>query len=392
MRWLSAVVVCQCLAATLSAQAPARAPVRPDPATLASASPALIDRLRGDAFAYFRFVNRPWTERVCEAFADVPNPPIVRLHGDAHVEQFAVTADAWGLDDCDDSTRGPTFVDIVRYLGSIDLATRQRGWQRDRDALWDRFFEGYRRGLVEPAYRAPEPDLVRELRFKAPRTRTAYLAWADSLMQPMEQATLESVVTAMKALDDLVRRERPNLAREYFTVVHAGWLRIGIGSSVTHKVLIRVQGPTVAPTDDVILEGKEVTNLSGVRCLESDVPPSAARVIDGTLQLGRLKHDILAVGPTQLMPVIADHASHSLEWWVSSWEPSYREVHLTDLRSSKDLGDIAFDSGVQLGAGKRMAVRDEALWSVRTLEARLRRETSALVEELLAGWRELGGR
>lgn len=359
---------------------------------LASASPELVDRLRRDAFAYFRFVNRPWTERVCEAFADVPNPPVVRLHGDAHVEQFAFTKDAWGLDDFDDSTRGPTFVDIVRYLGSIDLATRQRGWQRDRDALWGRFFEGYRRSLAEPAYRAPEPDLVRQLRSKAPLTRSAYLAWTDSLMQPMDQTTMKSVVTAMNALDALVRRARADLAPGYFTVVQAGWLRIGIGSSVTHKVLIRVHGPTSDPRDDVILEAKEATNLSGVRCLENDGTPSAARVINGTLQLGRLKHEILAVGPTDLIPAVADHANHSLEWWVSSWEPSYREVHLSDLRSSKDLGDIAFDSGVQLGAGKRLAVRDQALSSVQSLEARLRRETSAIVEELLAGWRELGGR
>jgi hypothetical protein len=45
---------------------------------------------------------------------------MVRLHGDAHIGQFAVTADEWGLGDFDDSTRGPAFVDIVRFLGSID--------------------------------------------------------------------------------------------------------------------------------------------------------------------------------------------------------------------------------------------------------------------------------
>ena len=79
---------------------------------------------------------------------------------------------------------------------------------------------------------------------------------------------------------------------------------------------------------------------------------------------------------------------------VSSWEPSYREVHLSDLRSVKDLGDIAFDSGVQLGAGeaKDAAVRQHALPALARLEDRLRKETSSIIEELLAGWRELGGR
>ena len=38
---------------------------------------------------------------------DLEGLPVVRLHGDAHVEQFAFTNDAWGLDDFDDSARGP---------------------------------------------------------------------------------------------------------------------------------------------------------------------------------------------------------------------------------------------------------------------------------------------
>ena len=91
-----------------------------------------LDRLRADPFAYSRFVNRPRTARVCEVFADVADAPIVRLHGDAHVEQFAFTRDAWGLGDFDDSARGPSFIDIVRFLGSIELATRQLGARSGR--------------------------------------------------------------------------------------------------------------------------------------------------------------------------------------------------------------------------------------------------------------------
>src|SRR5262249_29702006 len=77
------------------------------------------------------------------------------------------------------------------------------------------------------------------------------------------------------------------------------------------------------------------------------------------------------------------------DWWIRWWEPSYREVQLSDLRSVKDLADIAFDSGVQLGAGKVNSVRQQALSSVMRLEGRLRKETGTLVEELLAGWRSL---
>jgi hypothetical protein len=369
-----------------------RAQLRVHPDAVASASPELLGRLRADPFTYFRFINRAWTERVCQIFADVPHPAIARLHGDAHIEQFALTKNAWGLDDFDDSIRGPTFIDIVRFLGSIDLATRQRGWTRARDALWDRFLEGYRKGLSNPNYREPEPATVHELRKQAPVTRAAYLAWGEGQMQPMDESRLKSVGVAMELLGRLVRRDRPDIPPGYFTVARAGWLRMGVGSAATGKVLIRVQGPTVDSNDDELLEAKEVANLEGVDCVEGAASRSALRVIDGARQLGRLKHNILAVGPTLLIPAAADRAEHWLDWWVTSWEQSYREVRLTDLRSVDDLADIAFDSGVQLGAGTLDAVRQQALSSVARLEGRLRKETAALVEELLAGWRELQDR
>jgi hypothetical protein len=384
------VLAAFCLVCVALPSAEERGPLRLHPTALDGASVELIDRLRADPYTYFRFINRAWTTRVCEAFTDTPDMPIVRLHGDAHVEQFALTKDAWGLDDFDDSARGPAVIDIVRFLGSIDLATRQRGWTRDRDMLWDRFLDGYRRGLTDSEYRPVEPGIVRTLRNESPATHAGYLAWGESLMQPMEEARLKSVIDAMAAFERFVRGERPDFAPGYFAVVRAGWLRIGVGSAGTRKVLIRVQGATADPADDQLIEAKEVANLNGVGCLEP-APMQAGRVLDGTRQLGRLKHDILAVGPTMQLAA-ADRTEHWLDWWVTSWEPSYREIHLSDLRSVGDLADIVFDSGVQLGAGKVATVRPQALSSVVSLDSRLRQETSTIVEELLEGWRELGGR
>jgi Uncharacterized protein conserved in bacteria (DUF2252) len=156
----------------------ASAQLRPEQDAIRLAPRELIDRLRSNPTDYFRFVNRPWIARVCEVFAeDIRDQPIVRLHGDAHLEQFAVTKDAWGLDDFDDSARGPALIDLVRFLGSIDLTVRQRGWTSHRKALIDRFFKGYRRGLTEPGYRPPQPAIVGRLRTQAPRSHAAFLAW-----------------------------------------------------------------------------------------------------------------------------------------------------------------------------------------------------------------------
>ena len=210
-------------------------------------------------------------------------------------------------------------------------------------------------------------------------------------MQPMEEGRLKSVTDAMAAFERFVRRERPDLAPGYFGVVRAGWLRLGVGSVGVRKVLLRVQGATADRADDQLIEAKEVANLSGVACLEP-APEQAVRIIAGARQLGRLKHDILAVGPTMLIAADVERAEDWLDWWISSWEPSYREVRLGDLRSVDDLAAIVFDSGVQLGAGKVVSVRKQALASVVSLDGRLRKETAAIVEELLEGWRELARR
>ena len=379
--------------------AAASAQLRPEPEAIKLAPRELIDRLRADPIDYFRFVNRPWIARVCAVFAgDMRDLPIVRLHGDAHLEQFAVTKDEWGLDDFDDSSRGPALVDMVRFLGSIDLVVRQRGWTANHRALVDRFFEGYRRGLKEPDYRSPQPDIVNRLRAQAPRSRAAFLAWGESQMLPMAEESLRAVGIAMNAISPFVYAERPDLPPGYLTIARAGWLRIGIGSAVSQKMLIRIQGPSAEPQDDELLEAKELRDLGGLRCLEAAPPAQPTlRVIAGTRQLGRLTHSILVAGPRIVIPELVPSGRQLRDWWIGSWDPSYHELDLDDLRSVQDLAAIVYDSGVQLGAGslkeeaglQGVSLRNRGLASLARLEQRIRNETSRLVDELMLGWQEL---
>jgi Uncharacterized protein conserved in bacteria (DUF2252) len=377
----------------------ARSPIRPDPEAIALAPPELIDRLRANPIDYFRFVNRPWIARVCELFADdVRDVPAVRLHGDAHVEQFAVTNDAWGLDDFDDSARGPAVVDIVRFLGSIDLATRQRGWVSSRQAIFDRFFDGYRKGLAEPNTMPPEPEIVRRLRAQAPlQSHADFLAWGETRMEPMAEASIKAVVAGMEAVSRAVYAEQPQMPAGYLTISRAGWLRMGVGSAVGGKILIRVQGPSADPDDDELIEAKELRYLQGLRCLEAPPAPPTLRVILGARQLGRLRYSVLAPGPELVIPELVARGRQLRDWWIRSWDQSYCELTVADLQSPRDLAAIAYDAGVQLGAG---SLKDEAgsqsawirtreLASLSRLEPRIRNETSRLVEELLTGWKEL---
>jgi hypothetical protein len=376
-------------------------PVRADPQSLERATPELLEKLRADPYVYFRFVNRPWIARVCEVFArDLEELPIVRLHGDAHVEQFAMTRDAWGIDDFDDSARGPAVVDIVRFLGSIDLVARQRSWANDRDKLFDRFVEGYKQGLIEPAYLPPPPDIVRRLRTQAPAARTKFLAWGESKMQSLPDPVMKAVVAAIEAFAAVVLRDRRDLTPEYFRVVRAGAVKTGVGSAVTPKIMVRIQGPSEDPADDEILELKKVEDLDGLKCLKLPPGQPTLRIIDGNKQLGRLKYNIVAAGPEMIVPDVAVRGQRLQDWWMRSLDPSYREVSLTDLQSVRDLSAIVYDAGVQLGAGRLQDQtvllsaydRKRILAATGSLEKLYRQEATKLIDDLLQGWRELAKR
>jgi hypothetical protein len=376
-------------------------PIRAEPKSLERATPELIERLRADPYDYFRFVNRSWIARVCGDFgSDLQGLPVVRLHGDAHVEQFALQQDSWGIDDFDDSARGPAVVDIVRFLGSIDLAARRRSWEKDRNTLFDRFVEGYKRGLADPRFLPPPPDIVGRLRAQAPTTRAALLAWGERKMQPLGDTSIKAVVAGMEAVARIVLRERPDLTPEYFRVIRAGSVKSGVGSAVNPKITVRVRGPSDDPADDELLESKKIGDLGGLSCLKTPTVQPTLRIIDGSKQLGRLKHNIMVAGPELVIPEVMATGERLQDWWIRSLEPSYRQVRLTELQSIGDLAAISYDAGVQLGAGRLQdqtvvlsgSDRKRLSAAAAKLEKRYRREATALVDGLLHGWRELVGR
>ncbi|HEX6436141.1 MAG TPA: DUF2252 family protein [Candidatus Binatia bacterium] len=379
----------------------AAAPLRADPKSLERGTPELIKRLRADSYNYFRFVNRSWIARVCDDFAgDLEGLPVIRLHGDAHVEQFALTQDAWGLDDFDDSASGPAVVDIVRFLGSVELVARRRSWQQDRDRLFDRFVEGYKRGLIEPDHLPPPPDIVGRLRTAAPATRAALLAWGESKMQPLADASMKAVAGGMEAFAQIMLRERRDLGTDYFRIIRAGSVQSGVGSAVTLKIMIRVRGPSDDPADDELLESKKIGDLGGLSCLKTPMVNPTLRIIDGSKQLGRLRHNILAAGPELMVPEVMARGERLQDWWIRSLDPSYSQIRLTDLRSVGDLAAISYDAGVQLGAGRlqdRTVLlstydRKRLLGATGKLEKRYRQKATQLVDDLLQGWREFAQR
>jgi len=107
--------------------------------------------------------------------------------------------------------------------------------------------------------------VVRRLRAEPLKSPGEFLAWADSLMQPLGPGELAQLDTSWKGVEAFAVRTNPEFTPAFLRRQKVGWLRIGIGSALTRKLLIRVEGPSLAPDDDLVLEAKEVVASNATR-------------------------------------------------------------------------------------------------------------------------------
>jgi hypothetical protein len=352
----------------------------------------LLTNLKSDPYVYFRFINRPWARATCAALGtELGALPDVHLHGDAHVGQYTYTLTDHGLDDLDDSIRGPAALDIVRFLGSVELAARARGWMDERESLLDEFFRGYRAALRDRGYEPPLPSYVSRMReaLADGPSHLEFLAWAESLMEPVEELDDQSIEEGRQRLAELIGTQRPKLPSFFLEPKRIGWLRMGVGSALTPKLLLRTEGLTRADEDDFLLEARELSDLREVSCVDSSESERAARILQGYGRLGRIRHEIVVVVPNPPEP-----APGAREWWARSWEASYRELQLDQLASPRELAEVVHDAGAQLGSGHAWTpeadpgetLRGQKLeWLERT-EPLMRGVAVQMVEDLEEAW------
>jgi hypothetical protein len=352
--------------------------------------PQFLALLRQNPYTYFRFVNRAWVSGVCRELGPAMKKlPLVRLHGDAHLEQYAFTDTAYGLDDFDNTTEGSPVIDLVRFIGSIRLVTRERGWTGDTEQITDSFLRGYERGLADPAATAAAPRVVQRLRQRPIRDQPSFLAWAEGLMTPVPPAVEEATRSGLSMLAGSAAIGAVHVPAAYFDVKRVGALHMGVGSHELPKLLIRVQGMTPSPDDDVILEAKEpAADLSGLTCLRPPPQSPAVRVLAGAQQVGRLKHTVLSLVPRLMMGT-----TELRHWWIQDWSPAYTEVNADDYASAEEISEVAFDAGLQLGSSA-ISVKDKSAGDHRRrvaeavvkLEPRMRETARRLVDEMLQAW------
>jgi len=344
--------------------------------------PDLVAKLATTPHAYFRFVNASFASEACRLFsADAPRLPDVNLHGDAHVEQYTITNIGRGLSDFDDCTRGKAVIDLVRFGASLLLAAREKGWAAQERRFVDEFLRGYREALGGGKLGIPMPQIATRARASFRWDRAAALRQANRFV---DQAPLpnDSFADGVARFAELVRFGR-ELPEDFFRVKRIGALTMGVGSALDEKYLMLFEGPSASPDDDLIVEAKQIRDLTGNPCIRTDV--GASRVLDG--------QRLIAYEPFAYAAVVPHAGKH---FWMHDWTDDYHEASIgSAIHSPKDLRQLAYDVGVQMGRAhpKRpdgstdRALSQASLRALTSTEARVRAASRDLAGRTEAAWR-----
>jgi hypothetical protein len=355
------------------------------------ASDALLDTMGASPFRYFRAVAEPFKHRTCEAFRDLRwRLPSGAVHGDAHLEQFVVTDDDFGLADFDNAGYGPAIVDLVRYASSLHLACRDITGGCDPEPAVSAYFNAYRTALDHPVQRSP-PAIVARLRDRLGPQPEAWLQWADGLMHPLARAEEERVRREWFRFVALMRETNPARPESFYRIRRLGSVEIGLGSALERKMLIRIAGPTDDPLDDLILEARNHSLPEYRGCVW--------RPTGGSLNVFMLT-SLLAHPLPKVFGVLPNPDGDELpEIWIQSWERGYRELSLSDVRDQADLNALAADAGTQL-AGHFWSTSPEALRGYQRFtqlrafeltEQRARDLARSLAREVVTEWSRFRG-
>ncbi len=366
-----AVALAAVLIAHLACTAPEKA--EPPPANPLYVDPAgfdfgsnskLLEKLRAAPHRYFRFINVPFSQEICRRFeTEIAAAPSFNLHGDAHIEQYAVTSEGRGMTDFDDSSIGPALVDVSRFAVSLRLACEQEGCSGESEALFDDFLRGYRTALEDPAAEVPVPRLAGRKREKFKDDRAGFFSFVDSAMEPVPEEEAQGLRQALELYVDAMLDEHLGLDADFFAIEKLGYLRAGVGSALDLKYLVRIRGPSREPLDDVVLEIKQVRDLAGIPCIAVAPGADPLRVLHGHLHIANQPYRYLGYARFR-----------GRNFWVHAWEDNYSELEIDeDFESLEEIAEMAFDVGVQLGRGHTRQAAAQ-------LEKQLRREQAEQID------------
>ena len=160
-------------------------------------------------------------------------------------------------------------------------------------------------------------------------------------MEPVAEDEKHGLMEAMTSYFKAMQVGSPERGPEFFQVQDIGHLKMGIGSALDIKYLVRIRGPSDDPGDDEVLEVKQVRDLTGIDCILVGLGSDPSRILIG--------QSSIAYEPYTLLGYVR---WRDFTFWVHAWEDNYAEVAIDHtFQSPEELGEVAYDIGVQLGRG-----------------------------------------
>jgi hypothetical protein len=242
-------------------------------------------------FFYFRTLCLRMQTRFSQLMP-LEDVPVVFLHGNPHLENFAIVAQGAGLVDFDRARLGPYSWDIVRFLCSLSLkrSKRDKGFLSDRVLQY--FLEGYKRSFSAPElpYK-PLSDFLKIKKVNWSLTTTDYLKknikWAKKLRQnalPPDDEWVQGVLNAY-----LTSRNEPQLLQTHY-VQEAGQ---ALGSLGNQRVLVVLAPHDQTAHDSVLLDLKTVYQDADTHFFKTPVEHHGERMILASdLYAPRLEEDM----------------------------------------------------------------------------------------------------
>lgn len=323
-------------------------------------NPDLPRRIADNPHSYYRFINRKFSQVVCKEVASRKLPtPVGPIHGDAHLEQYTVTDLGRGITDLDDARSGPASLDLMRMATSIRIAaTMVEGLPKGAgDTLAQSFFDTYLAVMAGKGQPLKAPSVVAKLSAKMDTDRKGFLEFVDKNTQSFDDTGVEQ-----KVIMDLMTGFLPTWAEEvhaalkkkvnphFAKVKKSGPIKLGIGSALDRKFLVRVEGLTDKPDDDLVVEVKAVRDLSSDGCSTTDrnYDPRRFTVIEES-QLFQ-KEKALFFVPR----VLADQ-----NYWVSFWNPNFKDLKVQKhVKTYSELAELSTEMATLIGNEHRASRKD----------------------------------
>lgn len=342
--------------------------------------PEIVARVADSPHAYFRFTQRLFMRAACKRFDAVTGSAVVaRLHGDPHVEQYFVSDLGRGLSDYDDASTGPTFMDLTRFSASTILAGRMHALDKNQEAeLLANLFRGYRDGLKGKALPKEPPAFAAALAAQFKSDKKGFIAYLENQLESIDAQETKFVDDEVKAYAEVTKKKAPKRPATFFSIKKAGRTKLGIGSALTRKYIIVLEGPTDTPEDDVVMELKEVADLSAVPCVKG-IPSGAAEA--------RASFQKAARDKKYLEPVLLPGS----KFWVNEWQMDYEEARIKKLKPA-DLMSLVYEAGLVLAKVHQTALPEGKappatdLTISEPVEMEIRKIASELAEGTVNGW------